>query len=51
MVILLGLKQGEEETLYDFITQFTNKIWGIQEAHLSLMIQAFMMELKSSYLF
>lgn len=51
MVMLLGHKQGEEEKLYDFITHFTNKIWSVQEVHSSLMIQTFMIELKSSLSF
>lgn len=40
-VILLGLKQGQKKILVDFVTQFTNKIQGMVDAHWSLIIYDF----------
>ncbi|THU64247.1 hypothetical protein C4D60_Mb01t24460 [Musa balbisiana] len=48
---LLGLKQGEEETFTDFVGRFTNEIKDIEDAHPSLVIQAFMIGLKPSRIF
>lgn len=50
VVMLLRFRQGEEETLLDFATRFTNEILGIDNVHTSLMIQSFMMGLKPSHL-
>lgn len=38
MIMLLGLRQGEKEMLADFAAWFTNKIWGMIDAHPSLRI-------------
>lgn len=51
MIILLGLKQWKEEILSNFVTQFTNKIRDVQEAHLLHVVQVFMMGLKPSRFF
>lgn len=44
--MLLKLKERKGETFSDFIARFTNKIQGVQEAHLSLVTQALMIEIK-----
>lgn len=35
VIMLLRLRKGEEETLFDFVARFTNKIRGIQEASIT----------------
>lgn len=49
--MLLRLRQGEKKTFSDFITQFTNEIRCMDNAHASFMIQSFMMGLMPSRLF
>lgn len=51
MTMLLRLKQGEEEIVWNFVHRFTNEIRGIDNIHPSLIIQSFMMRLKLSHLF
>ncbi|RWW52332.1 hypothetical protein BHE74_00041250, partial [Ensete ventricosum] len=48
---LLGLAQGNNESLSQFVGRFTSQIWGIPDVHPSLAIQAFLMGLKSSRFF
>lgn len=50
-MMLLRLRQGEEKTFLDFNTQFTNEIRHVDNAHISFMIQSFIMGLRPSCLF
>lgn len=51
MTMVLRFRQGEEETLLNFIARFTNQIQDIQDTHLSLVIQTFMIGFNISRLF
>ncbi|RWV83644.1 hypothetical protein GW17_00054719 [Ensete ventricosum] len=48
---LLGMRQKEDEHLGLYLTHFTKEIRIIPDVHPSLVIQAFMIEIKPSYLF
>ncbi|RRT67062.1 hypothetical protein B296_00030772 [Ensete ventricosum] len=48
---LLSIAQGREEPLTQFINRFTTESWAIPDAHPSLVIQAFLMGIRSSKLF
>ncbi|RZS25047.1 hypothetical protein BHM03_00058194 [Ensete ventricosum] len=48
---LLGMAQGSDEPLSQFVGWFTSQVQGIPGLHLSLAIQAFLMGLRPSRLF
>ncbi|RRT63832.1 hypothetical protein B296_00007361 [Ensete ventricosum] len=48
---LLGLAQGNEESLAQFVGQFASQVRGVPYVHPSLAIQAFLMGLKPSRFF
>ncbi|RZS23176.1 hypothetical protein BHM03_00056045 [Ensete ventricosum] len=48
---LLGLVQGSDESLSQFMERFTSHVQGIPDLHPSLAIQAFLMRLKPSRFF
>ncbi|RRT78330.1 hypothetical protein B296_00001264 [Ensete ventricosum] len=48
---LLGLAQGSDESLSQFVGRFTSQVQGIPDVHPSLAIQAFLMGLKPSRFF
>ncbi|RRT84625.1 hypothetical protein B296_00004692 [Ensete ventricosum] len=48
---LLGLAQGNDESLAQFIRRFTSQVRGVPDVHPSLTIQAFLMGLKPSRFF
>ncbi|RWW56160.1 hypothetical protein BHE74_00037144 [Ensete ventricosum] len=48
---LLGMRQKEEEHIGQYLTRFTNEVRAIPDVHPSLVIQAFMIGIKSSCLF
>ncbi|RZR96747.1 hypothetical protein BHM03_00025801 [Ensete ventricosum] len=48
---LLGMRQKEDEHLGLYLTHFTKEIRVIPDVHPSLVIQAFMIEIRPSYLF
>ncbi|RRT45599.1 hypothetical protein B296_00020383 [Ensete ventricosum] len=48
---LLGMVQGSDEPLSQFVGRFTSQVRGIPDLHLSLAIQAFLMGLRPSKFF
>ncbi|RZS02060.1 hypothetical protein BHM03_00032029 [Ensete ventricosum] len=48
---LLGMRQKEEEHIGQYLARFTNEVRAIPDVHPSLVIQAFMIGIKSSCLF
>ncbi|RRT54562.1 hypothetical protein B296_00038834 [Ensete ventricosum] len=48
---LLRMRQKEEEHLSQYLTRFIDKVRAIPDVHPSLVIQAFMIEIRSSRLF
>ncbi|RRT66608.1 hypothetical protein B296_00009514 [Ensete ventricosum] len=48
---LLGMRQKEEEHLGQYLAHFTDGVRAIPDAHPSLIIQAFMIGIRPSYLF
>ncbi|RZS17412.1 hypothetical protein BHM03_00049543 [Ensete ventricosum] len=48
---LLGIRQKEEEHLGQYLARFTDEVRAIPDTHPSLVIQAFMIEIRPSRLF
>ncbi|RWW53182.1 hypothetical protein BHE74_00040350 [Ensete ventricosum] len=48
---LLGLTQGNDEPLTQFVSRFSTEIWRMPDTHPTLAIQAFLMELRPSRFF